>query len=266
MMIRTWLALAVLCAGTARGAGPSYSADSIGNASNGTLGPFAPNSVISIYGKNLARSPHELVEDDLVACPASRAGRCLPTEMNYVRVYVQGLTPVPLLFVSEGQINFIMSSVERAGPVTVRVVTEGISGPEVTVTLVDAAPALFTIPDSSYVIAQDAKGNLLTADAPAHAGDIVVVYATGLGQTLINPAVGEIPNYASSMLAFASLKVTLDGKAVDPTLIKYAGVTPGSAGLYQINLYLPEGTGNDPEIQVTAGNLTAQTGLKLPLR
>ena len=40
---------------------------------------------------------------------------------------------------------------------------------------------------------------------------------------------------------------------MDPGLIKYAGLTPGSAGLYQINLYLPEGTGNDPEIGVTAG-------------
>ena len=41
-------------------------------------------------------------------------------------------------------------------------------------------------------------------------------------------------------------------------MIKYAGLTPGSAGLYQINLEVPEGTGNDPEIRVTAGNLDAR--------
>ena len=69
-----------------------------------------------------------------------------------------------------------------------------------------------------------------------------------------------------SMLAIASLKVTLDGTAVDPSLIKYAGLTPGSAGLYQINLYVPEGAHNNPEIQVTAGNLPPQTGLKLPVQ
>ncbi|MCX6628703.1 MAG: hypothetical protein NTW28_13870 [Candidatus Solibacter sp.] len=264
-MIRTWLALAVLCAGTASGAGPSYTAAGIVNASSFAPGPFAPGSVISIFGTSLARSTHALVDDDLVACPASRAGRCLPTEMNYVRVYVQGLTPVPLLFVSGTQINFIMSSVERAGPVTVRVVNEGITGPEITVTLVDAAPALFSMA-GGFVIATDAKGKLLTADAPAHARDTVVVYVTGLGQTSPNPAVGEIPNYAATMLALASLKVTLDGKAVAPWDVKYAGVTPLSGGLYQINLYLPEGTGNDPEIQVTAGNPTSQTGLRLPVR
>ena len=68
------------------------------------------------------------------------------------------------------------------------------------------------------------------------------------------------------MLALASLKVTVNGAPVDPVLIKYAGLTPGSGGLYQINLFMLEGTANDPEIQVTAGTLTAQTGLKLPLR
>jgi len=93
-----------------------------------------------------------------------------------------------------------------------------------------------------------------------------VVYATGLGWTLPNPVPGEIPAHAAPMLAMSSLRVTLNGKLLDPSLIKYAGVTPRSAGLYQINLYLPGGTGADPEIQVTAGNPAALTALKLPVR
>src|ERR1035437_2155849 len=235
----------------ARGAGPSYSAAGIVNASNYTSGPFAPNSVIAVFGVGLARSTHALADADLVACTSSLlAARCLPLELNYVRVYVQD-QPVPLLFVSDGQVNFLMSSVESVGPVKVRVVTEGITGPEITVTLVDAAPALFSM-TGGYVIATDAAGKLLTVDAPAHAGDTVVVYLTGLGRTSPNPAGGEIPGYAAplcpmsqttppvcaAVLALASLKVTLQGTAVNPALIKYAGVSPGSAGLYQINLYL----------------------------
>ncbi len=256
MAIRIWLALAVSCAWAAWGAGPSYSAEGIVNAPNYTPGPFAPNSVISVYGKGLARSTQSF----------TLVGGRIPVELNYVRVYVQD-QPVPLLYVSDGQINFIMSSTENTGPVRIRVVTEGITGPEITVTLVDAAPALFPNPIAAgYVIAQDAKGNLLTADAPAHAHDIVVVYATGLGQTAPNTAVGEIPSYAAPILPSTVLTVKLNGKALDPELIKYAGVTPASAGLYQINIYLPEGTGDDPEIQVSAGSLTAQTGLKLPVR
>src|ERR1035437_7779656 len=174
MVIQTLLALAVLCAGMARGAGPSYSAAGIVNASNFTAGPFAPNSVISVFGAGLARSTHALVAGALGACASSLlAARCLPRELNYVRCYVQD-QPVPLLFVSDGQVNFLISSVESAGPVKIRVVTEGITGPEITVTLVDEAPALFSIA-GGYAIATDAAGKLLTADAPAHAGDTVVV-------------------------------------------------------------------------------------------
>jgi uncharacterized protein (TIGR03437 family) len=96
----------------------------------------------------------------------------------------------------------------------------------------------------------------------------VVIYATGLGQTSPSQTPGEIPPNADRILAatLPSLKVTLNGTTVDPSLIKYAGVTPLSAGLYQINLELPKETGTDPEIRVTAGNLTAQAGLKLPVR
>jgi uncharacterized protein (TIGR03437 family) len=264
--IRTWLALAVLCAGTARGAGPSYSAAGIVKVGSYAAEPFAPNSVMSIFGDGMARDEHKLADSDLIACPSPPAGRCLPTELNYVRVYVQD-QPAPLLYVGPKQVNFLISSVEDAGPVKVRVVTEGISGPEVMITLVAAAPALFSMA-GGYVIATDAKGNLLTADAPAHAGDTVVVYVTGLGQTSPSQAPGEIPVSADRILpaTLAGLQVTLGGKAVDASLIKYAGVTPGSAGLYQINVYLPDGTGLDPEIGVKAGNQTAQTGLKLPLR
>jgi uncharacterized protein (TIGR03437 family) len=263
-MIRIWLALVVLCTGTARGAGPSYSAAGIVNASSFTAGPFAPNSVIAVFGAGLARSTHALGVGDLIPCTTALAGRCLPVELNYVRVYVQD-RPMPLLFVSDGQINFLMSSMESAGPVKVRVVSEGITGPEITVTLVDAAPALFSVA-GGYAIATDAAGKLLTADAPAHAGDIVVIYATGLGRTFPNPALGEIPSYAAPMLVPASLKITLNGAGVDPMLVKYAGLTPGSAGLYQINLEMPKDTGDDPEIRVTAGSLVAQGGLKLAVR
>ena len=126
-----------------------------------------------------------------------------------------------------------MPSLIPAGPVPVRVVTEGITGPEITVILADAAPALFSMA-GGYAIATDAAGKLLTADAPAHAGDIVVIYLTGLGRTSPNPAMGEIPNYAASMVVSGLLKVTLNGTGVDPMLIKYAGLTPGRPGCIRL--------------------------------
>jgi uncharacterized protein (TIGR03437 family) len=262
VIIRTWLALAVLCAGTARGAGPSYSAAGIVNASNYSAGPFAPNSVVSIFGSGLARSEHKLVDSDMVKCDAS-PGLCLPVEMNFVRVYVNGY-PAPMLYVSDGQINFLIPGNLIPGPAVIQVLS-GIYGPEVTVTLVDAAPALFPAPKAeAYAIATDATGNPLTADAPAHPNDTVVIYVTGLGYTSPNPGLGAIPN--SAWPALAAVKVALNGTALDPVRIKYAGVTPGSAGLYQINLVLPDGAGVDPEIVVSAGSTAGQGGLKLAMR
>ena len=257
-MLRAWLALAVLLSGTARGAGPNYSAAGIVNTANYTLGPFAPNSVVTIFGSGLARSAQ--------AVQLAPGAVQLPTEINYVRVYVSD-SPAALFYVSDTQINFLMPSVLLTGNVTIRVATEGISGPEITATLVDAAPALFPMA-GGYAIATHADGTLLTADSPAHAKDIVVIYLTGLGRTSPNPAPGEIlPLSAQAQMVWLSdLKISLDGTTVDPILIKYAGLTPGSAGLYQINLELPSNVGTDPEIRVAVANQSSPAGLKLAVR
>jgi uncharacterized protein (TIGR03437 family) len=253
-VLRLWLALAVFCIGTVRGAAPSYSAAGIVNTPNYTLGPFAPGSIVTIFGTGLARS----AEAGILS-----AGD-LPIEINSVRVYVLD-SPVAMFYVSDGQINFLMPSDKVAGPVTIRVVVEGTTGPQITVTLVDAVPALFPIGDG-YAIAQHADGTLLTADSPAHSGDIVVIYLTGLGRTSPNQAPGVVPLYAAPMLGLSDLKVSLGGVVMDPVLIKYAGLTPGFAGLYQINLALPGNLGTDPEIRVAVAGQSSPAGLKLPVR
>ena len=232
---------AVLCTAAARGAGPSYSADSIVNASNFKTGPFAPNSVLSIFGTGLARSTQALGPSDI------RDGK-VPLELNYVRVYVQN-QPAPVLFVSDKQINFIIPSVQNPQVVTVWVAVESLHGPEVTVSVVDAAPALFPI-GSGYVIAQDAYGKLVDAGNPAHENETVVVYATGLGQTSPNPPLAVIPLTPASLVWLGALKLTLNGILLEPGRIKYAGLTPGCAGLYQLNIEIPYGVGPDPEIVV----------------
>jgi uncharacterized protein (TIGR03437 family) len=117
-----------------------------------------------------------------------------------------------------------------------------------------------------YAIATHADGTLLTTDSPAHAGDTVVIYLTGLGRTSPNPAPGEIPHYAGQMVQLSGLKVSLGGSALDPIWIKYAGLTPGSAGLYQINLVLPDNLGTDPEILVAVAGQSSPAGLKLAVR
>ncbi len=256
-MTRLWLALAVLGSGIARGGAPSYSTAGIVSTASYAPGPFASNSLITIFGSGLARSEHVLTASDIV-------NSTLPNELNYTRVTIDDW-PVPLLYVSDGQINLLIPPKQGNGPSKLRVVREGQPGPEVTITVVDASPALF-VTAAGMAIATHGDNSTITTDKPAAAGELIVIYAAGMGKTDTMPSNGELPPYSSQLVNRGSLRVLLNGVAIDPSQVKYAGLTPGSAGLYQINVVLPEKPGIDPELLLSIGDAISQPGVKLPLR
>ena len=254
--------MAALFCGAAWGQAPSYSAANIVNVSDYSAGPFAPNSVLSLFGTNLSYS------DPVTVSQASMNGDYLPVQLGGVEVMVDN-QPAPLLYVAAGQINFLVPSTEIPGTSTVQVFRQGLYGPAVQITLVNAAPALFPHPDyAGYAIAQDWNNAsaLATPDAPAHAYDTIVLYLTGLGQTQPNYDPGEIPTTMTNLANAATLQVLLNGTAIDSSVVKYAGVTPGSGGLYQINFVLPDGLAPDPEIRISLAGQCSAAGLKLAVR
>src|ERR1039457_218790 len=99
-MLRMWLVLALLPANAAWGQAPVYSAGTIVNAPNYAPGPFAPNSILSIFGSGPGRSRQGVTAADISNNP-------LPVELNSTRVYVLD-EPAPLLYVSDGQVNFLV--------------------------------------------------------------------------------------------------------------------------------------------------------------
>jgi uncharacterized protein (TIGR03437 family) len=255
-MHRIWPALAILVCGIARGAAPSYSAAAIVSTASYAPGTFAPNTLVSIFGSGLAMATHAVVASDL-------SGGFLPTNLAGAAVYLDD-QPAPLLFVSEGQINFLIPGKQGNQPTAVRVVREGQSGPEVMIAITDATPALFVSND--YAIATHADNTLITPDKPASGGELIVIYATGLGKANPMPSFSEAPHALAQLVNLAALKVTVDGVTIDPARVLYAGLTPESFGLYQINAYLPETIGTDPELRVFIGDAASQAGLKLPAR
>ncbi len=259
-MQRAWLALALLTCSAARGQAPSYSAANIVNAVSYAPGPFAPNSVVSIFGTDLAfvSDPTEIF--------VNTSATTLPTQLDSVSVYVD-FKLAPLLMVSQGQINFIIPSDEIAGGALVQLVRQGVAGPRVTINLQGTAPTLFPS-TGGYILAEDWNnaGAVITSDSPAHPGDTVILFATGLGAVQVRGDVYSIASLATSISDPSDLKVLLNGTAVDPMYIKYAGLTPGCAGLYQINLLLPASTGNDPAIQISLAGQSSQADLKLAVR
>jgi uncharacterized protein (TIGR03437 family) len=234
---------------------PSYTANDIVNASDYSVGPFAPNSVLTIFGSNLSW--------DIAACGPQSGGAILPTELSSVQVGVDTWR-APLLYVSPSQINFLIPSTEIAGSATVRVVRDGVAGPAVTISLVGNAPALFST-STGFAIATHLNGSLLTDASPGQPGEYVVVYATGLGATNPDPTPGEAPSTAAAIDSSTSLNVSLNGAALPPNLVLYAGVTPGYAGLYQLNIQLPPRVPADAVIQVSVGTQSSGS-LKLAVQ
>jgi uncharacterized protein (TIGR03437 family) len=259
-MFRGWLALAlVLCVRSATAQNPAYTADSIVNASDYSKGPFAPGSLLTIFGTNLSFNTAGLNSDNVTS-------HTIPFSLGNVSVLIDNVA-APLLYVSPSQINVMIPPNEIAGNSTLQVIRQGNSSAlVVNLTLVAGAPALFVSADH-YALAQDfnAKYALATAAAPAHPGDLLVLYATGLGGTQPLPVSGEIPQTAGFINGFATgaLQVLLNGKALDPKTIPYAGLTPGYAGLYQLNFYLPGDCPANPTIQIAMGGKLSAANVML---
>jgi len=120
------------------------------------------------------------------------------------------------------------------------------------------APALFQIPNTSYVAGVRADLSSLTA---AKAGETIVLFGTGFGATQpAIPATAPVP--APLPVAHPEdLRVRIGG--VDAR-IDYAGLI--SPGVYQFNVVVPQvAAGNQPVVAELRGLLT-QSGLLLTIQ
>lgn len=212
--------------------------------------PIAPGSLVSIFGERLAQS-QQLSE-----------GASLATQLGGTEVLLAGRN-LPLRFVSPGQINAQIPydlTVNTEHQIVVRQ-GERISVPE-SITVSAAQPAIFTVDLSGKgqgaILWFRANGaSALAAPAtPARAGDVLVAYATGLGVVTPNVQPGQ-PAPASPLARTTEpVEVTVGDQ---PATVQFAGLSPGFAGLYQINFIVPEQAPKGPEVPVKI-NVASQTG------
>jgi len=236
---------------------PAYTAATIVNSATSTPDGLAPNTIASIYGTNLSNS-------DPVAASGLRPGTILVQELAGVRVYVGG-RPVCLYYVSSQQINFLVPADLRPGEMDLFVAREGVAGPQAHITLHDVGPGLFQS-SPNVLIATHANGILITKNLPAHAGETVVAYATGLGPTT-PPVVSGMVSMAPAQIAqLSDFQVLVNGAALPRASILYAGVSPGPPGLYQVTFILPKSVTPNPEIRVAIGDQSSPPGVKLFLQ
>jgi uncharacterized protein (TIGR03437 family) len=212
---------------SAAGAAPSFEASGVVSAAS-FLPPVARGMVASLFGAALATRTE-------VATSVP-----LPRTLGGVRVTVNGID-VPLWFVSPNQINFQMAfELPLLGMVPVRVIRDGAASEPVNVLLEEYAPGVFTyqrVPGVQDPIAVHADGRLVTPDNPAVAGEVLIVFGTGLGNLTVLPRSGEPSPEAPPAQSQRAPEITLGGVRVEAL---FAGLTPGSIGLAQFNIKLPE--------------------------
>jgi len=200
----------------------------------------AAGGLTSIFGTNLAPST------------AFASAIPLPTTLGGVQVLVNGVA-APLLYVSPTQINFQLPYQTPTGtPVQIVVVSNGVTGPSITVTFGAAAPAIFTYqrtPTSTDPVILHADNTLVTPSSPAKAGEILVIYATGAGPLNNAPASGAAAPLSPLATTVATPVVTVGGSG---STVQFSGLAPNFVGLLQINIQLPAtlpaGTGTPPTL------------------
>lgn len=192
-------------------------------------GVVSPGSLIAVFGSQLA------------AAQAQAPTLPLPILLSNTTLYL-GAEPVPLIFTSSGQVNAMMPydvTPEATHPLIAQVGT-ALSAPQ-TVLVASAHPAVFTVDQSGTgagVIVHGSTGALITSSSPAQPGEVVVIYCTGLGAVTPPVPAGTATPLNSLTTTVTTVTATIGGA---PANVLFAGISPGSTGLYQVNAVVPTG-------------------------
>jgi uncharacterized protein (TIGR03437 family) len=238
---------------------PSISANGVVDAASSEVGKgLAPGSYISIYGTALSDATESLSTNFL---PFSMCG----VSVSFASPDGAGRWPGRLWYVSPTQINLqIPWELQGLTSAQLTVNVADVSVPY-TIPISPNLPAMFEY--NSLAIAQDESYQLVTASNPAQPGQYIVVYANGLGAVDNPPPSGEAtpsPTAAQPLAAtLGTPTVTIGGVAAQ---VLFSGLTPGSIGLYQIDVVVPPNAPAGVQPLVIAQNGVWSAPANLPIQ
>ncbi len=194
----------------------------------------------------------------------------LPTELSDIEITLDG-RPLPLFFVSEGQINFFLpNNVPQSGVVLIDVRRKSngdlLAGDFLA--MAPVAPGLFTLnqqgtgPVAAINFAgQTATGNN-SASNPLIRGQVIALFGTGMGFVPGAPDDGSAVNTALSTPQ-APFAVSLSGQ-LPAGNVEYSGFAPGFVGLWQINVRIPDNVpiGENVPIVLIYGSSNTSQGVR----
>jgi uncharacterized protein (TIGR03437 family) len=235
---------------------PSIGANGVVDAASYQVGAgLAPGSYISIFGTALSDATEYL------------STNFLPFSMSGVSVSFRSPDGTQawagrLWYVSPTQINLqIPWELQGLTSAQLEVNVADVSVPY-TIPLSPCLPAMFTYGDR-LAVAQDLNYRLITATNPAQPGQYIVVYANGLGVVDHPPVSGEATSAQFLASTLVTPTVTIGGLAAQ---VLFSGLTPGSVGLYQIDVKLPTDTPSGVQPLVIEQNGVTSQPANLPVQ
>jgi len=203
-------------------------------------GTVSPGDIVVVKGGQFSFGPLT------VGKPAP-----LATEVGGAQVLVNG-KPAPMYYSSYAQLAFQMPVDTPLGTARVQVQREGQNSNVALVTVEARAPQVLRIGTTTYGAIQNAADYSIPMPAnaipgvlthPAKVGDTLLIYAIGLGVTdppvaTGDPAPGTAPLATLTKIPSVVFGSSIVGVSAQPF---FAGLAPTFAGLYQINVTIPQG-------------------------
>jgi uncharacterized protein (TIGR03437 family) len=185
----------------------------------------------------------------------------LPTTLSGVTVRINN-QPAPLYAVTPQQVNFFVPWTVTGTTAAVTVTSGATTSPETQVPVNSWNPGLFLI--DGRAAAQNSEGyTLVTPQNAMPRGGVVVLYGTGFGPVSNAPANGAAALADPISRVNERVDVSIGGR---PAQVLFAGLTPGAAGLYQLNVLVPaDAPTGEVDVIVTVGGVRSPAA-RLSLR
>lgn len=243
----------------------------IENNGNGSTTGVPAGTLISIFGSQLASSTAQASSIPLSSSLADSSVTInnVAAPLYFVTPGVPGSVPAQI----NAQVPFNVLPPGTSGSVNVVVTNNGNPSPPFSLTINQFAPAVYTINGSGsgysiayFGLASDPRFGHFVAPPgtfpgittfAANTGDVLTIYATGLGAVNPQVASGASPNPNNPSLTattptvfIGNIPATFFGAA----LTQYPGV-------YQLNVQVPPGVtpGNSVPLQIQIGGITSST-------
>ena len=238
---------------------PPVSVAAVVNAATLQPGPVAPGEIVTLFGSGLgptAAAGYQLVEGQMA------------TSVAETQVFFDNI-PAPLVYVQANQLSTIVPyAVAGAKETKIQVEYKGARSGVITVPVAPSAPGIFTVDASGKgpgaILNQDYTVNSVAN--PAQKGSVVLVYATGEGET--DPQVADGLLASPEVLPRPKLPVSVKIGGLDAEVL-YAGAAPWMVvGLLQVNVRVPPTVASASAVPVvlTVGATSSQAGVTMAVR